>query len=447
MNSNILRWLEAILFDRYGINFTLVEVNSTIKLSYSASAGNIVFDQLNSDFLVAGRKLSFEVWNSEAEGWSSVMNLPIPMPGVLFVKGDLIEKLDEDYLIHYDILGLAYWMLTRVEEIGCSDLDVHGRFQASSSHAYKYGYLNRPIVDEWLEVLGQVIERQWREVTLKRREFSVKVSHDVDLPSRYGFKTWPRLVRIIAGDILRRRDFNALAAPLIKLKTKNKMWSRDPYNTMTKIMDLSDKYNIKSAFYFISGCTDVTKDSDYTLDHPAIQSLMLEIDSRNHEIGIHPSYGASLDSAAFFSEVDNLKETMVSLGIRVKKIGGRMHYLRFTAPETFRLWGDSAFLEYDSSLGYADHSGFRAGTAVPYIYFDPIKKCQIDITIQPLIAMEVSVTSPSYQNLGLGELALKQFLELKNTCRKVGGDFTLLWHNSNMVDNESFELYEAVLRG
>jgi hypothetical protein len=49
----------------------------------------------------------------------------------------------------------------RVEEIGRTDLDNHERFPATSSHAFKHGYLDRPVVDEWLHLLGQVIQRQW----------------------------------------------------------------------------------------------------------------------------------------------------------------------------------------------------------------------------------------------------------------------------------------------
>jgi hypothetical protein len=52
-------------------------------------------------------------------------------------------------------------MLARVEEIGRMDLDNHGRFPATASHAFQHGYLDRPVVDEWLHLLGQVIKRQW----------------------------------------------------------------------------------------------------------------------------------------------------------------------------------------------------------------------------------------------------------------------------------------------
>lgn len=90
-------------------------------------------------------------------------------------------------------------MLNRIEEIDRTDLDDHGRFPAIHSHAYKHGYLVRPVVNEWLHVLRQVIQKQWPQVELKQHEFSMKVSHDVDSPSRYGFSSAKKLLKAMGG--------------------------------------------------------------------------------------------------------------------------------------------------------------------------------------------------------------------------------------------------------
>src|SRR5690606_27535596 len=127
---------------------------------------------------------------------------------------------DNAAVIHYDILGLTYWMLTRLEEVGRIDLDNHQRFPATSSHAYQHGYLERPIVDEWLNILGQIVQRIWPQLKLKEHRFSIKVSHDVDVPSRYGFRSWSGIARAMAGDLINRGDVaGALRAPWIRLNS------------------------------------------------------------------------------------------------------------------------------------------------------------------------------------------------------------------------------------
>ena len=100
------------------------------------------------------------------------------------------------HIIHFDIIGLTYWMLARIEEIGRTDLDAHQRLLSTSSHAFKKGYLERPIVDEWLHILGQVIQRQWPSLELKKHLFDMKVSHDVDNPSCCGFLNFNQLIKI-----------------------------------------------------------------------------------------------------------------------------------------------------------------------------------------------------------------------------------------------------------
>ena len=131
--------------------------------------------------------------------------------------------------------------------------------------------------------------------------------------------------------------------------------------------------------------------------------------------------------------------------IKQDSFGGRMHYLRWHTPNTLRMWGDSN-ASYDSTLGYADEPGFRCGTCHDYPAFDALKQEEIDIIIRPLIAMEISVISAQYLDLGTGQVALDKFLSLKNECRKVNGNFTLLWHNSRLPDIATKNLYESILK-
>ena len=55
--------------------------------------------------------------------------------------------------------------------------------------------------------------------------------------------------------------------------------------------------------------------------------------------------------------------------------------------------------------------------------------------------------SPSYLGLLYGSESLKLFMQLKERCRAVGGQFTLPWHNSNVAIPAERELYLKVLAG
>lgn len=86
---------------------------------------------------------------------------------------------------------------------------------------------------------------------------------------------------------------------------------------------------------------------------------------------------------------------------------------------------------YDTTLSYADRPGFRCGTCFEYPAFNPITNEILKIRIRPLIAMECTIIADHYMGLGYGQEALEKFQSLKDKCEKVGGIFTLLWHNSH----------------
>ena len=180
-------------------------------------------------------------------------------------------------------------MLARCEEVDPPQvlLDNHQRFPATASHAFRHGYLERPIVDEWLGILRQVIARLWPRLPLVQSQFQVLVSHDVDAPSAYAFGSNRRFLHSMASRILKQRDISgALKASYIRLLT-TEIHSLDPFNTFEWLMDLSDRVGICSAFYFMCGRTEPRLDAQYEPDHLIIRSLMRRINERGHELGLH----------------------------------------------------------------------------------------------------------------------------------------------------------------
>jgi hypothetical protein len=445
ITESVLRWVETILAERFGHMWKLAHVGEYIKLELLGAEGAIFFDTFCQGFTTARSDLMNTNWDAHREGWQSVLGRQVPAPGFVSLPSPLIEIKAGSVYIHYDIIGLMYWMLARVEEIGRLDLDNHGRFSAISSHAYQNNYLDRPVVDEWLHLLGQVIHRQWPSCLLKTHKFGVKVSHDVDQPSICAFASWHTIIRMMAGHLLKRRDMGAFVrAPYLKLATCGELLKEDPYNTFDWIMDISEQNDLRSAFYFLCGRTDPIHDAEYELEHPAIRKLIRRIHERGHEIGLHPSYGTYQNPHALMREAARLKQICGEEGIEQAQWGGRMHYLRWSQQKTLRAW-EQAGLDYDSTLGYADRPGFRCGTCFEYPAFDPVAKEALRLRIRPLVMMESSVIDAAYLGLGTGREANATAMALKDACRKVGGTFTLLWHNSTLYLPEHHKMYRNIL--
>ncbi|RND30487.1 hypothetical protein EC575_19575 [Vibrio cholerae] len=433
-STSALNWLQILLNERYGRLFKLVQLGRNLQISLQGNEKKISFDQLQSIFHQSRSDFPCQQWQASSEGFIAPIEDYIPAPSLIELPSPLIEFTEQGAIVHYDILGLTYWMLTRLEEVERKDLDNHQRFPAVTSHAYQQGYLERPIVDEWLMILGQVIQRVWPDIELKRHEFSIKVSHDVDSPSMYGFQPWPTIGRMMAGHLLKRRDLKAFfTTPYVKLVTRSQLHSADPYNTFEWLMDISEANNIKSAFYFICGGGH-SHDADYEPEHPVIRNLMRRIHERGHEIGLHPSYGTFQQPELVKQEAERLKRICAEEGIEQSQWGGRMHYLRWEQPTTMRAWA-IAGMSYDSTLGYADRPGFRCGTCHEYPAFDPVAQEQLNLRIRPLVVMECTVIDSVYLGLGTSKSAEGKMKLLKKRCQQVNGVFSFLWHNS------SFNLY------
>lgn len=443
VKKSCLDWLASLLNERFGVALCLDFDGESLLISHGMAQGVIAI-RMNPSFANATLE-GCGAWNATEQGWCSALDGPIPSPGHTALPADLIKSVETGFVIGYDILGLTYWMLSRREEVEHGLGDRYSRFPVELSHAYQHGYLHRPIVDEWLFILRQVLQRQWPTLVLRPLHYSMRVSHDIDESSRYAFKSLRGLTRVVAIDVLRHRNWLApLRALYVRFKARRELIAGDPANTFDWLMSLSERYGLTSAFYFICGRTHPTMDADYEPEAPAIRHLMRKIHSRGHEIGLHPSFDTFTRPEVIAAEAERLRQICAEEGIHQQAWGGRMHYLRWSHPLTMRAW-DQAGMTYDSTLGYADLPGFRCGTCYEYPAFDPVARESLNLRIRPLVAMEVTVMSSKYMGLGCGPQAVAEFGNLINACRAVGGCFTLLWHNSNLSMAAERALYETVL--
>lgn len=345
-----------------------------------------------------------------------------------------------------DVLGTAFWMMTRFEELLDPVRDQHERFAGCSSHAVRAGYIARPIVDETVLLLGAALQQLWPALQLGLPAPRLTPTHDVDRPFKYLFQTPVRLVRGMAADLVRGRGAaTAAAAPARWRNVRRGRDDADPFFTFEWLMDSSEAAGLRSAFYFICGHSGGRLDGDYDIAHPRMRALLRRIHSRGHEIGLHGSYNSFRSAAVFGEELRKLRTICEQEGIRQEHFGGRQHVLRFDCAATPAVW-QSAGLSYDSTLGYADVSGFRCGTCRPFPLFDHLARHTLDVIERPLICMDVTLLESRYE--GRSQRAAQQRLtELSAQCGRVGGNFVLLWHNCHLVSAEQRETYRHAVSG
>lgn len=349
---------------------------------------------------------------------------------------------DGSITLSLDIFGSAFFMLSRYEEVVTRARDQHQRFTSDNAFSGLAGVLDRPIINEYLEILWSALSRLWPALERKQRRHRVWLSHDVDWPLGTAGRPLTRAARTIAGDVISRGSPGlALRRGISHLRTLRGNTDADLNNTFDFIMNLNERHGFATAFYFISEQSAGEIDGVYSLDDPWIRNLMTHIHERGHEIGLHPSYRTFDNPARTRREFGRLRKVASELGIEQPRWGGRQHFLRWEAPTTWQNWEDAG-LDYDSTLGFSDRAGFRCGVCYDFPVFNLHTRERLNLREHPLIAMEVTLTG--YMGLSW-EAAADAIVDLNETCRRYDGEFTLLWHNNNLVTGEEKRTYAAVL--
>jgi len=314
-----------------------------------------------------------------------------------------------------DIFAASFFMLTRWEEYVNKTRDVHDRFPATESLAFKEGFLDRPIVNEYVEKLKNMLLGLDNNLVFKEHKYEFFLTHDVD--ELYMWKSWKQVFRVALGDIVKRKSFTLAMERVAEYFLIKRDKIKDPFDTFDWLMDKSEAIGVKSRFYFMSGGL-ASFDNRYKIDEPKSMELIEKIKRRGHIIGIHPSYNAYNDKVQFEKELKLLEKT-----VEQKITEGREHYLRFEVPTTWQVWEDNR-MQIDSTCGYADKEGFRCGTGDEFSVFNILTREKLKLKERPLLYMDD--TSFFYLNLNEND-AYENIVNLKKVQVSM---YTLLWHQN-----------------
>lgn len=320
--------------------------------------------------------------------------------------------------IPFDIFAASFYLLTLYEEYFPKQLDEHGRFSHTESLLFRNGCLEIPVIDRWAYFLKEEFEKAgYNTRDFQLRRYQSVSTYDIDHPFIYRNKG---LIKNLGGALkdLFKGDLKAVKdRSLVQLHIKE-----DPYlKALVVINEVQEKLNKPYYLFILLG--DRGKYGITTLYSPQrcykyIKTLKLAT------IGLHPSY------KTYRNLKQLMKEKMELESILDQKVNiSRQHFLRMINPETFQEL-NLAKIKEDFTLSFAHVSGFRSGTAIPYYFYDIWKEEKVPLLIRPTVMMDSTLII--HQKLNPIE-ALNKMKKLIDECKKSGGDYLSLWHNSNLA--------------
>ncbi|QMU66301.1 MAG: hypothetical protein GKR88_19770 [Flavobacteriaceae bacterium] len=336
--------------------------------------------------------------------------------------------------VSFDIFAASFYLISRYEEYLPHVKDVHERFTAVRSLAFTYGFLEKPVIDIWAFKLRTKLKAKFPDYVFSERKYEYTSTVDVDNAFAYKYKNFIRTFGGFVKNVLRlqlRSCWDRFAV-LTTIK-------KDPNDTFTTILSLSERYKIPTVFFFLVG-DYTTFDTNVSTSKNKFKLLIKHIVDYA-KVGLHPSYFTMKDSKMLKKEKERLEGIT---NIPVTK--SRQHFLRLSLPETYRNLLDLEVFE-DYSMGYADHIGFRAGTCTPFYFYDLDFEIQTPLKIHPFALMDTTLND--YLRL-TPKQSLGKIRTINHEVRAVNGSFVSLFHNESLSNYKRWKgwqrVYEAMLK-
>jgi hypothetical protein len=195
---------------------------------------------------------------------------------------------------------------------------------------------------------------------------------------------------------------------------------RDPQRAAFERMHDEVRRRGGTATYFLKMGAHGPRDVRYDPQDRYLATRIEALEDDEFEIGLHPSYHAHTHARYLKAERDRLVRLLDTRPTSV-----RQHYLRYTMPRTARLQADSGF-RIDTSLGFADHEGFRHGTCLPFRVYDVEANAPLGLWEMPLAVMESALFNRRHLSPEEAQIATRRVMA---ACQRFGGAAVMLWHN------------------
>ncbi|MEG2665620.1 MAG: polysaccharide deacetylase family protein [Bacteroidales bacterium] len=348
------------------------------------------------------------------------------------------------FLLNFDIFSAAFFLLSRYEEYRPkSERDQYGRYMATNSYLYQKGWLEKPVINIWVEELRTKLKKEFPNLHIREPKFRILPTIDID--RGFAFLHKP-VYKIIGGFLKYPKEFILRSKVLIGLR-------KDPFHCIEEIIQLHQSIGLESKIFVLCGNYN-RLDTGNAYKTKAYKKLFKEIETFNYskksnkkegnpftEIGIHLSISSNFYPLLRSKELALLKKILSS-----KIQSNRQHFIILDFPTSYKNLVDLD-IKNDYSLGYPDLPGFRAGICTPFPFYDLSTEKKHALTIYPFCTMDV--THARY----LGESLEEAFIHIRNLMQEVkavNGLFIPLFHNESLSGIKPWkgwkEAYEKLLK-
>lgn len=314
---------------------------------------------------------------------------------------------DDD--LGFDVLAATFFLLTRYEEYLEYEPDAYGRFAHWNSLAWKQGFLNRPLVDEWMQEFRKILQTKFPMLRFTAPAFQLLPTYDIDIAWSYLHKGF---FRSLGGVLRQPKDVINRVRVLLRRQP-------DPYDAVRHIAQMHEAYGFQALTFFLAARQRSELDKNVSPFSKAFRSLVLHYAGFS-EIGLHPSDFSNTHPECLLKEKQLLEDCLHQ---SVTK--SRHHYLKIHVPHSYRFLLHACISD-DYSMGYGTVNGFRASTSRSFLWYDLEGETETLLRVHPLAWMEAN---SFYELKHSPQEALNELMHLYQQTKKAGGTLITVMHN------------------
>ena len=336
-------------------------------------------------------------------------------------------SVSENSDLPFDIFAASFYLLSRYEEYLPHVKDSYGRFPALESLASKEGFLDSPVIDIWIQNFSNLLFNKFPEISFSKGKYQssslISVSHV------FNFKNKGLL-----------RSFSGIVADLTKLKFSRirdrfKVLLRikkDPYNVFDDLIFLVKKHKINLKFMFqLSNFNAYDRNINHNrLNYREIIKYVADYSI----VGLRLGFFAISDIEAL--KVEKKRFENIIHGPLQNVINTKYNLL---LPEHYGFLNELE-IPNDYSMGYPETIGFRAGTSLPFLFYDINLEITTPLKVHPYVFH--SQVTRIYDANELQEIVLKIVKELK----QVKGNMLTIFKNRDFSEYANYNFHYSLLK-
>jgi hypothetical protein len=345
------------------------------------------------------------------------------IPFLFSQNGEIFSFSDDFCVIRKDIIASGFYFLTCWHEyiMGIRGIP-KGRTDFRQSLQYRWDFTDVPVVDVYCQILFRTITLLMPEFIRdihwnNRKSFAISLSHDIDY---WHYWTPQQLIDTYYHNLT--TFYKRPVAALFKMlgHSLHKIVGNNPYKKMRRIIGREESLGVQSTWFLLAKDSFEDVRQNYICNEDSRRQILDLF--KDKDVGLHGSPESAFDFEVLQKEIDTLK----NLGFSPS--GFRTHYLHFDYQKSFSIL-EQAGINYDSTLGYWEHIGYRAGISFPFYPFNIRENRPFRVLEIPLIVMDTTLLSHKAMNLNI-ITAYNKLSDMIKEASSYQSHISLLWHNT-----------------